>query len=61
MEAQMVLSFLQSQRFAVEASVGGEGPQAAVVGFAVSNEFEIVLDTLASSRKAMNPRSDLAK
>ena len=31
-------------------------PQAAVVGIAVSDRFEIVFDTLASTRKAVNLR-----
>jgi len=33
-------------------------PQAAVVGIAVSDRFEIVFDTLASTRKAINLRQD---
>ena len=33
-------------------------PQAAVVGIAVSDRFEIVFDTLASTRKAINLRAN---
>ena len=33
-------------------------PQAAIVGFAVSDQFEIVFDTLASTRKAENLRNN---
>jgi general stress protein 26 len=33
-------------------------PQAAVVGFAVSDQFEIVFDTLATTRKAQNLRKN---
>jgi general stress protein 26 len=33
-------------------------PQAAVVGIAVTDEFEIVFDTLESTRKAMNLRQN---
>jgi len=33
-------------------------PQAAVVGIAVSDRFEIVFDTLASTRKAVNLRQN---
>lgn len=50
-----LLAFLRSQRHAVQASVSAEGtPQAAVVGVAISDDFEIVFDTLRSSRKAAN-------
>jgi pyridoxine/pyridoxamine 5'-phosphate oxidase len=38
-------------------SAGGS-PQSAVVGIAVSDAFEIVFDTLASSRKAQNLRAN---
>jgi len=34
------------------------GPQAAIVGFAVSDQFEIVFDTLGSTRKAENLRKN---
>lgn len=44
---------------AVEASVGRDGaPQAAVVGIAVSDDLEIIFDTLASTRKYVNLRHD---
>lgn len=33
-------------------------PQAAVVGIAVSDQFEIVFDTLSSTRKAINLRQN---
>jgi general stress protein 26 len=56
MDAQKLFSFLRSHRFAVEASLGNDAPQAAVVGFAVSDRFEIVFDTLQSTRKATNLR-----
>jgi hypothetical protein len=57
MTAADVLDFLRLQRLAVQASVSQSGaPQAAVVGFAVTDRFEIVFDTLASSRKARNLR-----
>jgi len=52
-----LLQFMRSQRYAVAASVGANGgPQGAVVGIAVSDTFEIVFDTLASTRKAQNLR-----
>jgi len=50
-----VLEFMQAHRYAVQASASAMGtPQAAVVGFAVSDSLEIVFDTLDSSRKAQN-------
>jgi general stress protein 26 len=57
MTARALLHFLRSHRLAVEASVSPTGAaQAAVVGFAISDQFEIVFDTLASTRKAQNLR-----
>ena len=54
-----LLEFLRRQRLAVQASVSGTGtPQAAVVGYAVTDTFELVFDTLASSRKAQNLRNN---
>ncbi|MBV9009131.1 MAG: pyridoxamine 5'-phosphate oxidase family protein [Verrucomicrobia bacterium] len=54
-----VLSFLRQHRLAVQASVSKEGvPQAAVVGFAISDTFELVFDTLESTRKILNLRSN---
>ena len=52
-----LLAFLRQHRVAVEASVSDAGgAQAAVVGIAVTDRFEIVFDTLSSSRKAQNLR-----
>ena len=54
-----LLSFLRRHRYAVQASTAADGaPQAAVVGIAVSDELEIVFDTLGTSRKAHNLRRD---
>jgi hypothetical protein len=56
-DAERLLAFLRRHRLAVQASVSGAmAPQAAVVGYAVTDRFEIVFDTLASSRKAANLR-----
>ena len=53
------MAFLRAHRYAVEASTGpAAGIQAAVVGIAVLDTFEIVFDTLASSRKARNLEED---
>lgn len=52
-----VLTFLRGHPLAVQASVSPAGaPQAAVVGYAVSDRLEIVFDTLDSTRKAQNLR-----
>jgi pyridoxamine 5'-phosphate oxidase-like protein len=52
-----LLEFMRSCRYAVESSVSPSGaPQAAVVGIAVTDAFEIVFDTLADTRKAGNLR-----
>ena len=44
---------MRSERYATQASVTPHrGVQAAVVGIAVSDDLEIVFDTLTDSRKA---------
>jgi hypothetical protein len=59
MTPRTLLDFLRSHRLAVQASVSPTGAaQAAVVGFAISDQFEIVFDTLASTRKAQNLRQN---
>ena len=50
-----LLAFLRRHRYAVQASVSSvSGAQAAVVGIAVADNFDIVFDTVDSSRKARN-------
>jgi pyridoxamine 5'-phosphate oxidase-like protein len=57
MDAAGLLTFLQQHRLAVQASVSrANEPQAAVVGYAVTDRFELVFDTLDSSRKGQNLR-----
>ncbi len=59
MDARRLLEFLRQHRLAVQASVSAAGaPQAAVVGCAVTDRFEIVFDTLDSTRKAANVRGN---
>lgn len=59
MTRQELLAFMRSERFAAQASVTRDyGVQAAVVGIAVSDTFEIVFDTLTDSRKAKNLRAN---
>ena len=54
-----LLSFLRSQRWAVEATASvAQAPQAAIIGIAVTDQCELVFDTLASSRKAANLRTN---
>jgi general stress protein 26 len=54
-----LLQFMRSEKYAVQTSVSAAGsPQAAVVGIAVTDSFEIVFDTVASSRKAPNLRAN---
>jgi general stress protein 26 len=56
-----LLEFMRSEKYAVQTSVSPGGlPQAAVVGIAVSDRFELVFDTLDSSRKARNLRANPA-
>ena len=57
MDSATLLKFLRQYRVAVQASVSpAAGPQSAVVGIAVSDRFEIVFDTLETTRKAQNLR-----
>jgi general stress protein 26 len=61
MTREALLDFMRSEKYAVQTSVTPNGiPQAAVVGIAVTDRFEIVFDTLASSRKAPNLRANPA-
>src|SRR5262245_1325720 len=54
-----LLEFLRAHRYAVLATrPPRHGAHAAVVGIAVSDNFELVFDTVASSRKAHNIDGD---
>jgi hypothetical protein len=54
-----LLAFMRRYRVAVQSSVSAAGaPQAALVGVAIGDDFEIVFDTLGSTRKAANLRRD---
>jgi len=56
---ESLVSFLRSQNWAVEATVSAEvQPQAAIIGYAVTDQLELVFDTLATSRKAANLRAN---
>ena len=57
MSPEALLKFLRLHRLAVQTSVSAAGvPQAAIVGIAVTDQFEIVFDTLQTTRKAQNLR-----
>ena len=54
-----VLEFMRSKSLGVQTSVSSSGsPQAAVVGFVVTERFEIFFDTVDSTRKAGNLRKN---
>jgi general stress protein 26 len=54
-----VLAFMRGHSLAVQASVSpSNSPQAAVVGFIVTDDFEIFFDTLDSTRKIFNLREN---
>ncbi len=54
-----LLRFLRAQPWAVEACVNPRGqPEAAVIGVAVTDQLELIFDTLSDSRKATNLRVD---
>jgi general stress protein 26 len=55
MNLQEVFRFMDSEQLAVMTTVTKAGlPQAALVGFAVTPELEIIFDTVRSSRKYPN-------
>ena len=59
MTTTALLAFMRRHRLAVQASVSpAAAAQAAVVGFAITDRFEIVFDTLGPSRKAQNLRGN---
>jgi general stress protein 26 len=59
MQRGELVRFLRRYKLAVEASVTQRGaPQAAVVGFAVSDALEIIFDTVDTTRKYRNLRAD---
>ena len=52
-----ILEFMRCHSLAVQASVSPAGaPQAAVVGFIVTDDFEVVFDTVETTRKVVNLR-----
>jgi pyridoxine/pyridoxamine 5'-phosphate oxidase len=59
MNRAQLIAFLRQHRLGVQASVASTGaPQAAVVGIAVTDELELLFDTVDSTRKCANLRRD---
>src|SRR6187431_2879860 len=57
MELSQVVRFMQSCRLAVQSSVSPTGsPQSAVVGIVVTDDGQILFDTLEQTRKVANLR-----
>ena len=57
MTREELLRFLQKHRLGVASTTADSGdPQSALVGIAVTDQFEIVFDTLAKTRKCQNLR-----
>jgi nitroimidazol reductase NimA-like FMN-containing flavoprotein (pyridoxamine 5'-phosphate oxidase superfamily) len=55
MERSELLAYLQSHRLGVLGTLAPSGePQAALVGYAVTPEFELLFDTLQTTRKYRN-------
>lgn len=50
-----LVQFLRDQPWAVEATIDpSQGPQSAVIGVAVTEQLELIFDTLSTSRKHAN-------
>ena len=59
MDKSELLEFLGSKRLGVLSTIGPKGqPQSALVGFALTPQFEIVFDTISRSRKFANLARD---
>jgi hypothetical protein len=59
MNIEEVYRFMSGERFAVLSTLGpDEQPEAALVGFAVTPELELIFDTVKESRKYPNLKSN---
>ena len=59
MTRAQLIAFLRRHKICVQASVAASSaPQAAVVGFAVSDDLELVFDSVGTTRKMINLRRD---
>lgn len=46
-----LLAYMRASKLAIVGTIGPDGPQGALVGVAVSDDFEIMFDTVRDSRK----------
>ena len=58
MTRRELYQFLRKNRFAVVSTINPASPQAAVVGVAVTEALDLIFDTLSTSRKYANLRTD---
>jgi hypothetical protein len=59
MKRSDLVSLLRTQKIGVVSTIAADGsPRSAVVGVAITDDLEIVFDTLESTRKAENLRRD---
>lgn len=54
-----LVAFLRGHKYGIQASISAGGaPQAAVVGIAVTDQLEVIFDTLGDTRKLQNLRRE---
>lgn len=53
-----ICAYAKQHRLAVLASTAADGPQAAIVGVAVTDDLALIFDTLNTSRKYANLKAD---
>jgi general stress protein 26 len=59
MTGSELLAFMRAQKWAVQASVAeDQHPQAAVIGVGITDTLQLVFDTMADTRKAVNLRAN---
>jgi hypothetical protein len=49
-----LLGYMRGHKLAVVSTQGSDGPQSALVGIAITDGFQIIFDTLSTSRKHAN-------
>jgi general stress protein 26 len=54
MDKTELLTYMRSHKLAVVGSIGPDAPQAALVGVATTDDFQLVFDTVSDSRKHIN-------
>ena len=59
MDKEFLYNFITKHRFAVLSTVSADGnPEAALVGFAVAPDLRLIIDTVRTSRKFANLRTN---